>query len=174
MKPIIPAVLFLTLPFLMSAQEWKTYSTDSTLFTAKYPDTWVNRTKENKRVFFTSPLDNDKDDFRENINISVSFNPEFGTTTKITDLFPSVTDQLKSSIDEMTIEVQRNFKWNDTDAAELIYSGYYKDDNSVKIRITQWFCFYQQRLYVVTFTAAFDNALHNETAKKIMNSIKFK
>ena len=113
-------------------------------------------------------------DFKENINVSLTPNEDFGTKYKIKEMVPEVLESLKSNINEMNVEVQRDFKWNDADAVELIYTGYSKADITLKVRVTQWFCFSKKRLYVATYTASADNITHTETAKKILNSIRFK
>jgi len=156
------------------AQEWKTYSNDSILFTAQYPSNWENKIKEGHRVFFTSPMESDTDKFKENINISVTPNEDFGTKYKIKDMVPDILKELKSALNEMTVESQRDFKWDDADAVELIYVGYSKGDNTLKVRLTQWFCFAKKRLYVAAYTASADNFIHTETANKILASVKFK
>jgi hypothetical protein len=174
MKSIRLFCLFILLPVYLFSQEWKTFADTSILFTAKYPANWTNKIKEGKRVFFTSPADNATDDFFENVNISVTTNAEFGTTVKIKDLFPAVTDQIKSSFNDFTDEGQRFFQWNKMDACEIIYSGLTKSDESTRIRIIQWFCFYKTRLYTVTFTSLASNTTHTATATKIMASILFR
>ena len=60
------------------------------------------------------------------------------------------------------------------DAAEIIYSGYNKLDESLRVITTQWYCFYKSRLYLATFVAAAGKNDHTATAKKIMSSIVFK
>ncbi len=174
MKLLIPFLSLFIAPLFTDAQEWKTFSRDSILFTAKYPENWVNKIKEGKRVFFTSPSEGTDDNFFENINISVNYNAEYGKSVKIKDVYASVTEELKKTLNEYTEESLQYFKWNNEDASELIYAGYSKSDASLKIRITQWFCFSNQNLYVATFTAHFNNNNHNAVAKKIMNSIVFK
>jgi hypothetical protein len=154
--------------------EWKSFADTAGMFTAQYPSTWKNKIKEGNRVFFTSPPENDKDSFFENVNISVTQNPAYGTSVKITDLFPLVTEQLKPAFRDFKSESQRFFKWNNMDACEIIYSGYNKMDESLRVRMTQWFCFYKTRLYTVTYTAVAGNTAYTETAKKIMSSIVFK
>ncbi len=157
-----------------STDGWKNFTDTAGKFTAKYPPTWKNKIKEGNRVFFTSPADNEADQFYENININVSQNPGFGTTVKIRDMFPAVTEQLKPAFRDFQSESQRFFKWNNMDACEIIYTGYNKIDESIKVRMTQWFCFFKTRLYTVTFTAAADNQTHTATAQKIMGGIVFK
>jgi len=156
------------------AQQWKTFSNDTILFTAKYPGNWTNKIKEDKRIYFTSPLDNDKDDFTENVNIGVSFNDEFGTVLKIDDLAPSVLSEVGKIISDLKKESQRKFKWNNTDAIEIIYTGHSDSYPKERVRFTQWLCFYKKRLYVATFSAVATVSKHNVTAKKIMESVVFK
>ena len=60
------------------------------------------------------------------------------------------------------------------DACEIIYTGYNKIDESIQVRMIQWFCFYKTRLYTVTFTADASKTLHNVNAQKIMTGIVFK
>ena len=174
MRRLLIICFIILASFRLLAQEWKTFADTSVLFTTKYPDNWTTKIKEGKRVFFTSPAESPSDDFLENINISVTTNPGYGTEIKIKDLFPSVTNSLKSSFNEFKEESQRIFKWNNEDAAEIIYSGYNKIDTSFKVRMVQWFCFYKTRLYTVTFTAEANNNKHNITARKIMMGIIFK
>lgn len=174
MQRIFTICLSLLIPALLSGQEWKIFADSSVLFTAKYPADWTTKTKEGKRVFFTSPADSPTDDFLENINVSVTTNPGYGTEIKVKDLFPSVMNSLKPAFNEFTEESQRFFKWNNADAAEIIYSGYNKIDTSFKVRMVQWFCFYKTRLYTVSFTSEANNSKHNATARKIMSGIVFR
>lgn len=153
---------------------WLTFTDTAGKFTAKYPATWKNKIKEGNRVFFTSPGESDADSFFENINISVTQNPGYGTQIKIAEMFPAVTEKLKEAFNDFKSESQRSFKWNNMDAVEIIYSGYNKIDESIKVRMTQWFCFYKTRLYTVTYTAAADNTSNVATARKIMTGIVFK
>ncbi len=160
------------LPALLSAQEWKTYK-DSAYFTVKYPAAWTQTTDEKKRTLLTSPSDGPGDPFAENVNISVTKNENYGTKTKIRDIFPSVTDNLKKNFREFKLETQRYFQWNNTEACEIIYTGYSGTDDH-KFRIIQWFCFYKKRLYTVSFTTLDINLTHTTNAKKIMRSIVFR
>ena len=167
-------LLFVLLPFLSNAQEWKNFTDTAGMFSAKYPSTWVNKIKENNRVFFTSPRDGDSDMFLENINISVTPKEGYGSEVKIADVFPVVTEALKEKLHEFVEESRRNFKWNGADAAEIIYTGYSKTDESMKIRTIQWYCFYKSRLYIATFVSDAEKTVHTNTAKKILAGILFK
>ena len=172
-KSFFLALAFL-LPLFSFGQDWKLFTDTAGQFTAQYPATWTNKIKQGNRVFFTSPADSTGDNFLENINVSVSQKAGYGTQIKIKDLFPAVTGGIKKQFIDFTEEGLRYFKWNNADAAELIYSGHNKLDSSIKIRTTQWYCFYKSRLYIVTFVASFDNNAQNETAHKIMSGIIFK
>lgn len=174
MPRYIYPLLILLFPLLSIGQEWKTFTDTAGKFTAKYPPTWINKVKEGNRIFFTSPPDNALDDFFENINITVTQRTGYGTEIKLKALFPAVTDAIKKQFTNFTEESLRFFKWNGMDAAELVYSGNNKLDESIRIRTTQWYCFYKSRLYLVTFVADAYKISHNETARKIMTSIKFK
>ena len=174
MRYYFSGLLILVFSFFARGQQWKNFKDSAGRFTARYPASWVNKTKEGNRVFFTSPVDNAADQFYENININITRKEGYGTAVKIKDLFPTVTNSIKKEFLEFKEESLRYFKWNNSDAAELIYSGYSKLDSSIKIRTTQWYCFNNSRLYMATFVAAAGNNLHNGTARKIMSSIVFK
>jgi hypothetical protein len=167
-------LLLLLLPLNILAQNWKTFDQADILFTAKYPAKWINKIKEEKRVFFTSPSEGQDDDFAENINVSVSTDPSFGTSLKIKDLMQEVIDNVKTSFDDFAEESRTAFKWNGIDAFEITYTGNTKGESPVGIRITQRLCFYKKRLYLVTYTALKASDNFAATAKQIINSIKFK
>ncbi|MGB3008255.1 MAG: hypothetical protein WBC06_17200 [Chitinophagaceae bacterium] len=156
-----------------SAQEWKLFSDTSIAFTAQYPSTWTNKIKENKRVFFTSPAENDKDAFFENVNISMTRNAAYGTEIKINDVIPAVLNELTNTIDNFAKTTERYFKWNNNDACELIYTGQPKNSD-LKVKITQRFCFSEGRLFTATYTSLVSNTVSIQTALKILNSIIFK
>lgn len=165
---------FFLLPLFTAAQQWKTFSDPVASFTAKYPANWVNKIKEDKRVFFTSPSDGANDTFFENINVGVTQNDSYGTTLKIKEVVPAVLDNLKGAFNDFKLETERYFTWNNESACEIIYSGYIKTNPDFKVRMTQWFCFHKTRLYTVTFTALESSTTHKATAKKIMSGILFK
>ena len=174
MRRYVYLLLIVLLPFLSFSQPWKSFTDSAGKFTASYPANWVNKVKEGNRVFFTSPADSETDKFYENINISVTQKAGYGTEIKATDLFPSVSNTLKKQFTDFKEESLRYFKWNKMDAAEIIFSGKNKLDESFNTRTTQWYCFFKSRLYLVTFVAQAEFITHNETAKKIMTGILFK
>jgi len=171
-----PLIVVLACLFSLSSlgQQWISFADTAGNFTARYPSNWINKIKAGNRVFFTSPSDGKNDNFYENINIAVSFNKTYGTETKIKDLFPGVTQQMANAFTDFKEESLRYFKWNNYEAAELVYSGFSKSDESIRVRCTQWFCFYKSKLYLATFVADASSHVHDKTAQKIMSSIVFK
>lgn len=173
----MPRLLFLFTvicsPLLCTGQGWKKFIDTAGNFTAIYPADWVNKIRAGNRVFFTSPSDGARDTFNENINIAVRYNKVYANS-KIREFFPDVTTQISASFNDFKEEGLRYFKWNNMDAAELIYSGYNKTDESIKVRCTQWFCLYNSKLYLATFVSDAATDKHNSTAKKIMGGIIFK
>ncbi len=166
-------LLLLSFPLSLLAQDWRIFKDTSCAFTAKYPPFWVNKIKEGKRVFFTSPSENENDDFLENVNISMTKNATYGTEIKIKDAVPSVLAELTNSLDDFSKTSERYFKWNNTDACEIIYTCKPKD-SEMEIKITQWFCFSKQRLFTATYTAKSNNTVYQVPAENILNSIIFR
>lgn len=166
--------LLLLLPAALFAQEWKNFSQADILFTAKYPATWVNKIKEGKRVFFTSPSEGEGDAFFQNINVSVSSNPQYGVQLKIKEVIQEIIDKVKESFDDFNEEQRLPMKWNGVDAYEIVYTGNTKSDDVTSVRITQRLCFYKTRLYLATYTSLKDGDIYAPVAKQIINSIKFK
>lgn len=167
-------LLLLLMPLSILAQNWKTFDQADILFTAKYPAEWVNKIKEGKRVFFTSPSESTDDAFAENINVSVSTDPSFGTSLKIKDLIQEVIDNVRTSFDDFEEESRTELKWNGIDAFEITYTGNTKGADPTAVRIIQRLCFYKARLYLVTYTSLKSGDNFAATAKQIINSIKFK
>jgi hypothetical protein len=166
-------LLLLLLPLSLLGQAWKTFNDTSCAFTAKYPANWVNKIKEGKRVFFTSPAENKQDEFFENVNISMTKNNGFGKEILIKDVMPSVLGELTKAVDSFTKKTERYFKWNGSDACELIYTGQAKN-TEMNLKITQRFCFSKGRLFTATYTSLLSNTIHIPTARKIFESIKFR
>ena len=166
--------LLLFLPVVSFSQDWKTFKKTDILFTAKYPANWVNKIKEGKRVFFTSPAENTDDDFFQNINISVTTNPEFGTTLKVKDVIQNIVDKVKGALNIFNEESRTMLKWNGMDAVEITYTGNSKSGDVIAVRITRRICFYKTRLYLVTYRALKNGDVYAATAKQIINTIKFK
>ena len=165
--------LLLLFPCSLLAQELKIFNDTSFSFTAKYPVSWTNKIKEGKKVFFTSPADGENDHFYENINVSVTKNAAFGNDINVKDAIPSVLKGLNNTIDKFSLESEIYFKWNNNEACELIYTGQPKNSD-LQIKITQWFCFSNERLFTATYTALASNIIYTAPALKILQSISFR
>lgn len=172
MKKIFIGLLLL-LPVVSLAQAWKNFNQADILFTAKYPGNWINKIKEGKRVFFTSPAESENDDFRQNINVSVTSNPQYRNELKIKDVIQEIIDQVKLSFDEFNEESRKPMKWNGVDAYEITYTGTSKTGDATPVRIVQRICFYKSRLYLTTYTCLMEKDAYAVIAKKIIDSIKF-
>ena len=173
--PGLTIFLALFLPFLAVAQpgSLKAFKDTAGYFSTKYPSTWTSKIKEGNRVFFTSPADSSSDAFLENINISVTVNTSYATM-KVQDLVNEVKVTIPQQFSTYREESIRYFKWNNTDAAEMVGSGLGKTNSGFEIRIKQWYCFYQSRLYVITYVAKEDSHKHDKAALEIMNALIFK
>lgn len=167
-------LICLLLPFIVTAQTWKSFSDTSIRFTAKYPSNWVNKIKDDKRVFFTSPAENADDDFYENVNVGVSYNTAFNSSFKIKDAMPEVISSLENSIKDFSLESQRFFKWNNVDACEVIYTGHFETAENMDVKIVQWLCPTKGKLYTATYTCKDTNTIYWADAMKIMSSIVFR
>ncbi len=154
-------------------ENWQVFTDTAGHFIARYPADWTNKIKEGNRVFFTSPSENAADNFFENVNISVTSNPAYGTTVKIKDLFPAVIEQIKPSFKDFTLESQRFFTWNNAEACEITYTGIVGSAVS-KLRFNQWFSFHNRKLFTVTYTSRITDKTWSATARKIMSSISFR
>jgi len=100
-------------------------------------------------------------------------NSAFGTEIRIKDAMPSVLENLGNTVDNFTKLTERYFKWNNNDACELIYMGQIKDSD-LPIKITQWFCFSESRLFTATYTSLASNTIYTDPALKILKSIHFR
>ncbi len=153
------------------AQQWLPFTDTAGNFTASYPDTWTLKIKEGNRVFFTSPMESDQDDFRQNINISVTKSADFKDLT-IRSLAPDLVSNLESQYDNFKLISQRYFTWNGIESFEVVYT-FTKEGLKFPVRLKQWMCTKKEALYMVTYTAADQSDAFSATAVKIMTGIKF-
>ena len=165
-------IILLLAPFSLLAQNWEVFNDTSFAFTAHYPPNWINKIKEGKRVFFTSPAESEKDNFFENVNISMTVNEAFGSSIKFKDVIPSVLETLSNTIDNFTKTTERYFLWNKSEACELIYTGNPKG-SELEVKIIQWFGFSKGRLFTATYTSESSNTVYLQPAIKILKSIVF-
>jgi hypothetical protein len=123
-------------------------------------------------VFFTSPLENAVDSFRQNVNIGITYNKEFGTTLKVKNVLSDIYKELNRSItDFQPIADEKYFKWNGVDACEISYTGFVQD---TKAKFIQWFAFSKGRLFTITYSTLEGDDNFLADALKIMKSVVIK
>lgn len=176
---LIRCTLFLSLLFAMSvsAQDWVPFADSNTLFTAKYPATWTSKIKENGTVFFTSPKAGEEDSFLENVNLVTRKNPSFDSSFDLKESMPAILKSLESQMTQFKMISERYFTWNNQKAAEIRYTLDSKGttDNSIlHIKITQWLSAQNGVFYTATYTSVNGDSLHDKTAVKILESIRFR
>jgi len=153
------------------AQTWIKFTDVEGKFTTKYPDNWEKKIKENNRVFFTSPKEDESDDFRQNVNISVTYSEDL-VGSKLRTLVPSVLKTIENKYDGYKFISGKYFKWNGVEAYEYNYS-IKQSGLSFDAGITQWMSIREGSIYMVTYTAPVGPDDMRETALKIMRSIVF-
>lgn len=166
--------ILLLSPLHAFSQDWVSFTDTAGMFTATYPSNWTQKIKTGNRVFFTSPVEKEGDDFRQNVNINVTTDPDYGTTYKIKDVVSSVLGTVKTSFLDFKEESTKFFKWNGQDACEIVYSGRAKSDDTLPVRVRQRICFYKTRMYLVTYVALQGEDAFFKTAIKIIDNLKFK
>ena len=174
MKNIFLLVLSIISVASSKAQEWKKFTDTVALFSASYPSTWANKTNDDGRVFFTSPPDKTDDPFRENINIKVSHYKDVSGNFNLNEVIDKTIVSLKEgSFKDFNLISWTNFRWSKQDAAEIVYTAYIADMGNEKMKFTQWFCFFNNRFYVLTYCAVDNEKSHDLVARRIMKSIVF-
>lgn len=158
----------------LQAQNWQPFVDTTAGLTLKFPPDWEQKTDANGRIFFTSPLDNKSDDFRDNINIGYKYNEAYVSMKILTPAFEALPVQLQKNFSEYKVEKEGYFKLNGIDAYEIIYTGKMKEKADQTLRFIQWFIVHDLKLYTITFTAEADDKSMTPTALNIMRGITFK
>ncbi|MEI7471749.1 MAG: PsbP-related protein [Chitinophagaceae bacterium] len=154
------------------AQKWNNFSNNAIAFTARYPANWTKKIKEGNVVFFTSPAENEEDEFYENVNIRMTEDAAFNSKMKMKSTMPAILEKLTSLLDDFTLITERYFKWNGGDAGEIIYTGK-SQDNGAEVKITQWIGISKGRLFTATYTSLANNTVYLQDSRKILSSIRF-
>ena len=171
---LILFIVFMLQSQLGRTQQWLSFADTAAGLTLKFPPDWEQKTDANGRIFFTSPLSEQSDDFRDNINIGYKYNEAYVSMKILAPAFEALPLQLQKNFDEYKVEKEGYFKVNGIDAYEIIYTGKMKDKLNQSLRFIQWFVVHDLKLYTITFTAEADNKLMTPTALNIMRGITFK
>lgn len=160
--------------FAATAQtNWKVYNHTETKCTIKYPANWeLTDTIESTPFFIFSPLENDADDFRENINLSTVSTAGEDVTLK--QLVTENEDALQEGITNFKKLKNRYFTWNGKPAYEIVYEGEI-ESVAFKLKWTQRYLLYKDMAYVLTYTGRADKPDKQQTTGiKIMDTFKVK
>lgn len=156
-------------PELLPQEGWKTLS--DSLYTIQYPENWeMNYTGQVGLSFVVvSPIENDEDQFRENMSLVVQGMTADDSSLK--DFAEDNTYQIVDMITDGKIVKNEEGTINGANFQEVTYSGI---QNDMKFINTQRFYFHNENAYVLTFTCA---AAHYDKfkpqIKKLMDTLRF-
>ncbi|MBK7434749.1 MAG: hypothetical protein IPI66_13220 [Chitinophagaceae bacterium] len=155
-------------------QEWLKHTDDTTQITVSYPDTWKLKTSNEKTLFIlTAPLENEQDDFNENMNMIVRKLPPGSENVTLADLGNSVESKTATLLDDYKLEYSKELQWNEGDAKEVSYTGKSKTTGK-NLHFIQRITINQGRLILITYTAQGGREdIYLSTALKIFDRTVF-
>ncbi len=169
-------LLALCSPLALLAQSadtaWRLYKHPDALFSLRYPPGWSTRTDESGRVFFTSPLQSENDNFRENINISASKSP--GLTQQ--DLLNGAADiiaDLKANMTDFELLEQKTWPQSGAEGLQFTYKAHIPSIGDLDLQFVQRFFIKGPTLYTITFTGLSFDASLRAAGMRLLNSIRF-
>ena len=145
---------------------WKTLSEKN--YTIQYPSTWELTQAGQMGTSFVlfSPLEDSKDQFRENINLIIQdltgMNIDLNKYTEISE------GQVKTMITNSSIKETKRIKNGNTEYHKLIYTG---DQGVFRLKFEQYYWVQNDKAYVLTLTCeqtTFPN--FKEIGEKILDS----
>lgn len=150
------AITFFTIT--VSAQtEWISY-TDSTFnFTVQRPADWQFKLPgTDTRFFITSYKESETDNFRENINCIAK---KLSATIPIKAAESEIIKSLSSKVDNFHLVRSGYYKWNNSDAFEIEFTGTYNisSDKTLKVHLLQRAAIIDDILYTLTYTSEADS-----------------
>ena len=150
--------------------EWKALIESN--YSIEYPSTWeLNKSGQmGTRFILFSPLDSEKDTFKENVNLIVqdlgNENIDLNTYTEISE------GQIKTLLTNSDLIESKRIKKSNAEFHKLIYTG---DQGVFHLKFEQYYWVIDSKAYVLTFTCEKEKfAAYSETAKKILNSFNIK
>jgi hypothetical protein len=154
----------------VSDGDWKIL--DQASYSIQYPSTWESNQSGQLGTSFVlfSPLENEQDKFRENINLIIQ-----DLTGKDIDLnkFTEISEnQVKTLITNSNLIQSIRISTDTMEYHKLIYTG---DQGAFHLKFEQFYLVVDNKAWVITFTTEqtkFES--YQELGEKILNSFKLK
>jgi hypothetical protein len=149
---------------------WKTFS--GTNYSIQYPPHWeLNQNGEMGTSFILfSPLDIDKDQFRENVNLLIQ---DLSGQNIGLERFVEISEgQIKTMVTNSKLFESKRIKNADPEFHKLVYSG---DQGVFRLKFEQYCWVINQKAYILTLTCE-ENKFsdYNGNGESILNSFSFK
>ncbi len=152
------------------AADWEIF--DQSGYSIQYPTSWeLKQSREQGPSFFLfSPLESDKDRFKENINLIeqdlTGLNINLDKYTEISE------EQIKNLVTNVAVIESKRVKTNQMEYHKIIYSG---DQGTFHLQFEQFYWVINNRAFVLTLTCEKDKfEAFKETGEKILNSFRLK
>lgn len=149
---------------------WKTFK--GTNYSVQYPPDWELDQSGQMGTSFVlfSKLENDKDPFKENVNLLVQ---DLTGHNIDLDKFVEISEgQVKTMITNSTLVESTRMKSSNPEFHKMIYSG---DQGIYHLKFEQYFWIINQQAYILTLTCEQTKfSDYKETGEKILNSFLFK
>lgn len=150
--------------------EWKTLA--QTNYSIEYPSTWeLNKGGQMGTSFILfSPLDSEKDTFKENVNLMVQ---DLGKENIDLNRYTEISEgQIKTLLTNSDLIESKRIKKSNAEFHKLIYTG---DQGIFHLKFEQYYWVIDSKAYVLTFTSEEEKfATYSETGEKILNSFRIK
>ncbi|WGD33697.1 hypothetical protein [Olleya sp. YS] len=171
-KPTILVVLFtLVSTFIFSQENWQTFETET--FAINYPEDWsYSDNKPNpmvQAVFFSPEITQVKDQFRENVNLTVE--DLKSVELNIQEYTKLALDQVEKQISSAKILNQSSTTISGLEARIIIWSADF--GNGILLKLKQLYTISNGKAYVLTFSstiAEYDE--YSEIGDNILKSFK--
>lgn len=145
---------------------WKTL--DQSNYTIQYPSNWeLNQSGQmNTSFMLLSPLESDKDKFKENVNLIIQDltgqNIDLNKYTEISE------GQIKTMVTNANLIESKRIKNDNDEFHKIIYSG---DQGIYQLQFEQYYWVFNNKAFVLTFTSEKDKFANlKEMGEKILNS----
>lgn len=151
-------------------ESWKTKEGED--YQLNYPPDWEVNDDIGMGLSFAilSPLDDENDQFRENVGLVIQDLSGYGITL---DQFAELSEgQIKTMITDSKILFNEKKTMNDTEYQKVIYTG---KQGIYELKYEQYYWVINEKAYILTLTGSlngFDQ--YQEVGEKIMNSFSVK